>query len=48
MGIEVIKTQIIIKAFSDIFIVRELREKTHTSYYTDLVINVEYETGIQI
>lgn len=34
----------IIMFFSDIVIVRNPRQKTHTSYDTGLVINVEYET----
>ena len=44
----VIKTQIIIMAFSDTAIVRELGEKTPTSSNTDRVINVEYEPRSQI
>lgn len=41
---EVIKTRIIIMVFSDTVIARQPREKTHSSYDTDLLINVEYET----
>ena len=44
----VIKTQIIIMAFSDTAIERELGEKTPTSSNTDRVINVEYEPRSQI